>query len=143
VTSHELEAFFSHRGRIPPVAPGISPWIFTREMDGFAGSLGECVLILLQQTWRVQAQAWNMCVHCICYSCQCYSHTHTHTSLTLQSLQCVRTLTPRSSRWTCIFCCLFPLLKPCCDIQIALNTLGYFTHCSSRCTLDFVFPYGW
>lgn len=45
VTVHELFPFFSNRGRIPPVAPGISPWIFTPAMDGFAGSLGECVFL--------------------------------------------------------------------------------------------------
>ncbi len=51
VTLHELLPFFSNRGRIPPFAPGISPRIFTPEMDGFAGSLGERVSLSVQ--WNV------------------------------------------------------------------------------------------
>lgn len=71
MTLHELEAFFSHRGRIHTVAPGISPWIFTREMDGFAGSLGECVLIDASSAAdmaSIDTSVECVCVHCILLS---------------------------------------------------------------------------
>lgn len=62
VTLHELFLFFSNKGRIPPVAPGISPWIFTPEMDGFAGSLGECVC--LSVCLCAEMLTINRCVFC-------------------------------------------------------------------------------